>query len=375
LAPTDFSSLRGVRVLDFTRLLPGPYGSLLLSGLGAEVIKVETPTQNDYTRQIGPELFATVNRYKKAILVDYRKPEGREVMLRMAEQAQVVFEGFRPGAMAAWGLGYEDFRQRNASIVYCSLSGYGQEGAYRDRAGHDLNYMAVSGLLGLMGEIRHHGAAPNPEFPIGDVTSGMMAALAICAAVAGAARTGQGGYLDVAILDPVFSIAVALNGARPTGRSPQFDLLNMPMYNVYETADGQYFTLGNVEPHFLRNFCAAVERPDLADRGADPETGLILAELMRTRTRAEWSALFEEIDTCWAPVHTPVEALYDPHLRDRGLVVDGQSGPEFAVALPFAKPAEDRPAPALGQDTLAVLAEFGLSQAEIDALLAAGIIG
>jgi alpha-methylacyl-CoA racemase len=211
------SPLRGIRVLDLSRLLPGPYLTQLLSDLGAEVIKIEPPLAGDYARLAPPEmglggLYEAVNGGKKSVALNYRNPRGRDIFLELARSADVVLEGFRPGAADRWGIGYQAVRDINPRIVYCSLSGYGQDGPYRDRAGHDLNYDAVGGALGL--NAPSGGGMPVPYgVPVADLSGGMLAAIAILSALVGRQNGGEGLYLDVSLLDGVLSWVAPMAGA------------------------------------------------------------------------------------------------------------------------------------------------------------------
>lgn len=370
--------LNGIRILDLSRLLPGPYCTMLLADLGAEVVKIESPIVGDYVRTIAPEfggeaVFATVNRNKQSVAINYRNPRGRELFLRLAQKADVVVETFRPGAVRRWKIDYDAVRAVNPHIVYCSLSGYGQDGPYANRAGHDLNYLAIGGLLALNGVA---GGPPIPPgVPIADLAGGTLAAVAILGALVGRARSGQGAYLDVSMLDAAVSWiapmmgAVAGLGQNPRGRMPLSGKL--ACYNVYETADGKFISLGALEPHFWTGFCQAIERGDLTNRQFDPEAIPQVAAILRQRTRDEWLQRFRNADLCIEPVNTPDETMHHPQVRHRGLVKEtGQ----FASPLRFTERSGASPAPALGQHTQEVLKQAGLDDREIRELEAARVI-
>ncbi len=384
--------LEGIRVLDLSRLLPGPYCTMLLADLGAEVIKIETPGLGDYMRIIPPFIqspggvststaFLMVNRNKKSVALNFRNPRGREVLARLVGQADVVLETFRPGAAERWGIGYEALRAINPRLVYCSLSGYGQTGPYQGRAGHDLNYLALAGVIAA------NGAPGGPPLPpavqVSDLAGGMLAAISILAALVGRERTGQGQYLDVSLFDAALSWAGTMLGAAFTAGAPiapgQMQLNGgMACYNVYATKDGLYLTIGAIEPHFWAAFCKAVERPDLDTRAYEAAAIPEVAAIFARRTREEWLTLFEEIDACIEPVRDFAEVLDDPHARHRGLI-DRMELPGFG-AIPqvgsvfvFADK-HATPPPVLGQHTRPVLAGAGLSDAELKALEERGVI-
>jgi alpha-methylacyl-CoA racemase len=378
------SPLAGLRVLDLSRLLPGPYCTLLLADLGADVIKIETPRVGDYLRHAPAELgfggmFEILNRHKQSVALNYRNARGKAVFLQLAQTADVIVETFRPGSVARWGIGYEAVRALNPQIIYCSLSGYGQSGPYQQLAGHDLNYLALGGLLDLNGRA---GETPSvPPVPMADLAGGLLAALSILSAAVGREH-GQGGrYLDVAMLDAVMSWMLPIagsfllsHGAVPTrGHLPLGG--GLPSYNVYRTADDQLLTFAALEPNLWADFCATVARPDLQTRQFDPAAIEAMAALFRERTRAAWIQAFEGKDVCVEPVNAFVESCRDPHIRQRGLVQEGP-GPlgQIGSLFQFSAPAQPSPAPSMGQHTRQVLLQAGLSEAEIEKLEADGVI-
>jgi len=371
--------LSGIRVLDLSRLLPGPYCTLLLADLGAEVIKIETPLAGDYARTIsdfgGPAMFEAVNRNKKSMALNYRNGRGREIFLQLVRASDVVIETFRPGAVKRWGIDYDAVSQANPRIVYCSLSGYGQDGPYVHRAGHDLNYIAVGGLLALNGAT---GGPPIlPAVQIADQAGGMLAAMAMLATLVGRSRTGRGAYLDVAMIDAVASWVAPLAGSlyALTGQNPprgQMPLSGgLPCYNVYETADSKFISLGALEPHFWAAFCSALHREDFLPRQFDITLADELAQMFRQHARDEWLERFNGIDACVEPVNEIGEALRDSHLRHRGLVTEKGT---FGSPFRFAARSDPSPAPVLGQHTSEILKELGLCDQEIEELDEAGVI-
>lgn len=385
--------LEGIRVLDLSRLLPGPYCTMLLADLGADVVKIETPGLGDYMRLIPPFIedsrsgttigaaYLMVNRNKKSVALNFRNKQGKQVFMRLVRDADVIFETFRPGAAERWGIGYEAVRAVNPRIVYCSLSGYGQSGPYRDRAGHDLNYLALTGLLAA------NGAAGGPPIPpavqIADLSGGMLATISILAALIGRGKTGVGQYLDISLFEAALSWTGTMMGATFAAGNPiapgRMQLNGgMACYNVYETRDGRYITLGAIEPHFWSAFCKAVERPDLDARQQEFEAVPLVAAIFKTRSLAEWLNFFNNIDACIEPVRDFSAVFDDPQIRHRGLVaqidVPGIGKiPQVGSVFVFAQGAATPP-PQLGEHTREVLSGIGMSEQDIAQLQAAGVI-
>jgi crotonobetainyl-CoA:carnitine CoA-transferase CaiB-like acyl-CoA transferase len=388
--------LQGLRLLDLTRLLPGPALTMHLADFGADVIKVEDVGEGDYMRAFPPLVrnaegepvnaaFENVNRGKRSIRLDLKRPQGRELLLRFADCADALIEGFRPGVMDRLGLGWEALRARNPKLVFCSLSGYGQTGPLATKAGHDLNYCAMTGVLD---QIRADGRPAMPNLQIGDLLGGTLtAATALLAALLGAQRSGIGGRVDVAMTDGLLAHHIFPHGDLDAGRTPVAGetLLTggAPCYRIYETADGRHLAVGALELKFWRAFCDAAGLAELRDRhwahGMLPgsaesrQVTRQVAERIRQRTRSEWEALFAAVDACVTPVLSPAEALALPHHRARGLV--HRRGEVTAVG-PLARIdahgiAEAR-APRPGEHTRELLAGLGLDAAAIEQALAAG---
>lgn len=355
--------LHGIRILDLSRLLPGPFCTMYLARLGAEVIKIEEPGGGDYARSLSPELFAIVNRNKRSVCLDLRRPQDAERLREMVRDADAVLESFRPGVMDRLGCGYQALRRINPALVYGALTGYGQDGPYRDRAGHDIDYRAHAG------ELDQAGAADGPpapgNFQVADLAGGALTmALGLTAALLRAKLHGTGAFVDVAMLDGTFALqAVAQASVNATGTAPArgADMLSggLPNYGCYRCADGRYLAVGALEPKFWQRLCAALDRPDLLRRplgggAAAQALRAELAALFATRPRDEWLRMLEAADCCVAPVLDPVEARQDPQLRARGMVeqVDGRSMPGFPIRLVDEELPPATPAPALGQDRL-----------------------
>ncbi|MDO8959633.1 MAG: CaiB/BaiF CoA-transferase family protein [Rhodocyclaceae bacterium] len=379
--------LAGLRVLDLTRLLPGPVCTLHLADLGAEVIKIEDAGAGDYSRtmSIGAApgedsyFFRVVNRNKRGMRLDLKQSSGVAVFLRLARDADVIVESFRPGVVDRLGVGYTVVKEINPRIVYCAITGYGQDGPWRDRAGHDINYIATAGVLDQIGNAGEAPAIPNLQ--IGDLLGGALtAAMGILAAVIGAKATGRGRYVDVAMTDASFAHAysplLAMLGRGQTLPRGTDDLNGgLPGYGLYRTQDGRYMAVGALEPKFWQLFCDAIGKPELKPFGlargsAGTRTRHELDVLFASQPLTHWAARFENVDCGVTPVLTFEEAMAHPQLQARGMLpeVDGlrqfapplkMSGLDFAV---------HSPAPKVGADGTAILREAGYPDAEIDAL-------
>lgn len=376
--------LIGIRILDLSRLLPGPYLTQLLADMGAEVIKIETPLAGDYSRTPPSEmgltgLFEAVNRGKKSAAINYRNPRGRELFLKLAATADVILEGFRPGRMDKYGLGYEAVRAIKPEIVYCSLSGYGQNGPYRERAGHDPTYLALGGAVSLNAR---PGEKPIPYgLPAADLSGGMLAAIAILGALVGRMRSGQGTYLDMAIFDGVISWMTPLAASSFFSRN-EISAGTHPLLgglaffnNVYETADGKYLSMAALEPSFWADFCKVTGRADLLPRQFDRTLGEEIAAIFHTKTRDEWLAAFAASDGCVEPVNSVEEMLAHPQVKARGYVRE-ENGRAVGMNSPFVfARREMSPAPRLGEHTREVLREIGVGEGEIEELGMRKVIG
>jgi crotonobetainyl-CoA:carnitine CoA-transferase CaiB-like acyl-CoA transferase len=375
--------LEGIRVLDLTRLLPGPFCTMLLADLGADVVKIEEPRGGDPARHSTGGLFLQVNRNKRSLTLDLKTPEGHAVFLQLVERADVVVEGFRPGVMDRLGLDYAALDQRNPRLIYASLSGFGQSGPYRDRAGHDLNYLALAGVLGY--NIGRDGNPVPPAVQVADLGAGSLAAVAILAAVVGRQQTGRGQSVDVSLFASAVAwlpTLVAPFFATGTALAPGEPILvgGLPQYGVYATSDGRWVTLGALETKFLSNFFEAVGRPDLLQVRDGQTLRQELSAIFASRTRAEWEECLREVDTCFAPVNTLQETLEDPHVRATGMfpsVDHPRLGTLPQIGSPFAfssgPAAIRRPPPELGEHSAELLGELGLSDVEIRSLAERGV--
>ena len=383
--------LNSVRILDLTRLLPGGYTTQLLAELGADVIKIEDPNGGDYARSQAPKteqgvsaLFTAVNRGKRSIALDLKSEAGQKALYRLIESADVLFEGFRPGVTDRLSISYETVREYNPNLIYCSLSGYGQTGPYRDRPGHDLNYAGVAGLVDMT---RHDTTQrpPVPGFLSVDLAAGLFAAFCIMSQLLMQTLTSANGgnYVDVSMTDVGYTFgqvatldAMCGNNPRPgeTALTGQY-----PCYEIYETADDQYVTLAAIEPKFWRAFCSVINREDLVSThlSSDPVIREVLEaelrELFLTRTRAEWEETFKETDVPFGVVNTPAETLVDPHLSARDLTRTGPDGELIPhLAFPARIEGDCGPktelidCPSHGEHTDEILRELGYSRSEQD---------
>ena len=392
--------LAGLTVLDLSRLLPGGFCSLLLADFGADVVKVEDTGMGDYIRWSPPfyegadesarsALFLALNRGKRSIRVDLKTESGRQVLLRLARDADVLLESFRPGVLDRLGVGYERLRQLNPGLVYCAITGYGQDGPNRDRAGHDMNYLGLNGILGLTGD--REGPPVQAAGQIADIGGGaLMAGIGILVALREREGSGHGQLVDCSMFDGALSwLALVAAEAFASPRAPRRgDLVlagALTCYRPYRCADG-YVTLGALEPKFWRAWCLGVGREDLLDHAFDPPdstTHRTVSEIFAQRTRAQWQAFASEHDCCLESVLELDEVLDSELVRARAMVVGlGQPGairPVNLLGVPIKlsrTPGDPlrAPGPALGEHTDEILAAAGFAESEIVALHEAGAV-
>jgi alpha-methylacyl-CoA racemase len=407
--------LAGIRVLDLSRLLPGGFCSLLLADFGAEVLKVEDTGMGDYIRWAPPyyegaddsaksALFLALNRNKRSIRLDLKSEQGKEVLLRLVAQYDVVLESFRPGVLDRLGVGYAQMRAVNPGIVYCAITGYGQGGPKRDAAGHDMNYLGLVGLLGLTGDGDGVGGHPiQAAGQIADIGGGaLMAAFGILAALrerdgapardgSGArAGSGEGQVVDVSMADGALSWLALVAGRyfaeQLTPKRGGLELAgSLICYRPYECADG-WVALGALEPKFWQAWCRGVQREDLIEQqfqGPGSPAHREVQEVFMGRTRAQWAEFAAQHDCCLEPVLDLDEALDSELVRAREMVVqiaqpgvaEGVRQLGLPVKLGRTPGAHDqRPGPALGEHTAEVLRDAGFSAEQIEQLLAAGAV-
>lgn len=386
-------ALEGLRVLDLTRLLPGGFCTQMLADLGAGVTKIEDTGAGDYMRWAPPSYegadasarsapFLWLNRGKRSIRLNLKDPRGREVLLRLVREADVLIESFRPGVMDGLGVGYARLAEENPRLVYCAISGYGQETPYRARSGHDLNYLGLAGLVAMTGAA--DGPPMAPAGQVSDIGVALLAAFATLAALRERDRSGRGQLVDVSLLD-ASAIWLGLVAARHLcdGETPRRGRTEQAVcYRPYACKDG-WVTLAALEPKFWTAFCKGIGRDDLAARQFDApgsETHAALEAIFATRSRAEWKAFADEHDCCLEPVLELDEALASPLFEARGLVSTlaqpgiGQTIRHLGTPLKLSRtpPAPYAPAPGLGEHTRETLAGLGYAHEEIEALLQSG---
>ncbi|MFA7270684.1 MAG: CoA transferase [Sterolibacterium sp.] len=380
---SSWTPLKDIHVLDFSAQLPGPMATSILADLGATIIKVEPPG-GEFGRRLPGGMFDRMNRSKRSIVVDMKAPAARKIIAKLAAWADVVIETFRPGVVDRLGIGPQALRSINPKIVYCSLSGFGQTGPWRDMPGHDVSYLAASGALGLPGEWDQ--PPHRSSLPIGDIAGGSFSVSAILAALTERGRTGAGCYIDMSL----FESALYCTGIRTAfneENGPRDHLL--PTQGLFETSDGFILVIAIVEQHFWQQFLAVVGDldPELRARQFDTPADRFqagdmlydrLRRLFKTRTAADWEKVFHGSGVPVERCLSPLEAGQTEHIESRGVLI-GSNGRKYC---PFPvtvdgdrKPGRSAtPAPEAGQDTLAILKEFGFQQGELEAFAESGVI-
>lgn len=397
--------LEGIRVLELNRVAPGSFCTMMLGDMGADVLKIETPAKPGASKDMSAKdddiwvQSEFANRNKKSMTLNLKEPAAQKLLHELVAQADVVIEGFRPGVSARLGADYATLSAINPRLVYCSLSGFGQDGPYRDRAGHDLNYLAIAGVLGQLGAV-----GTPPPIPLNIIAdyagAAMHGVVGILLALLARHGTGRGQQVDVAYLDTAFALLTAVPGIRnyfvggaAAQRGDNVFAGEHPYYAVYPTRDDRWLSVGCMEPWLWDNFCAALGRPDLQQHGmrtddfqrspsaAQREAKREIEAIMRTRTLAEWVAFFAASDVCVGEVNGLAEAVNDPQLRHREMILPahdplqpGATQPGIAIKL-GATPGSIRSRPPTpGEHTDQVLRELGRSPADIAALRAAGAV-
>ena len=380
--------LQGVKIVELAGIGPGPFAGMMLADMGADVVRVDRA--QSVRDEPGPNAYDVLGRGRRSVGVDLKNPEGREAVLRLVEQADALIEGFRPGVTERLGLGPGDCLARNPKLVYGRMTGWGQDGPYAATAGHDINYIALSGTLGMIGRA---GEKPVPPLNlIGDFGGGgMLLAYGIVCALLEASRSGEGQVIDAAMVDGAALLAAMIHGLRASGLFTEVRGTNMLdtgafYYEVYETSDGGFISFGSIEPQFydvmtqLTGLAGDVDHlgplPDQNDRASWPRMKERLAALVKTKTRDEWCRLLEGTDACFAPVLEPGEAPHHPHNQVRGTFVERLGVVQPAPAPRFSRtvPEISGPPPGAGMHTDEALEAWGFARDEISKLREVGAI-
>ena len=389
--------LQGIKILDLSRLAPGPFATMVLADLGADVLMIEAPkgttSSIPWARSQDPDkanALDPLRRNKRSLVLNLKDPRGQDIFKKLVPTVDVVVEGFRPGVMKRLGADYETLNSINPRVILASVTGYGQTGPYADQVGHDINYISIAGMLGTIGW-------PNtpPAIPLNVLADfaggGMHGALAVMAALIARQTTGRGQHVDVAMTDGVmYMMATWFRIVFAGEPSPQrgSTLLSgvVPQYNVYETKDGKWLSIGALETKFWENLCRVMETPQFTDRPMDPsmfpEAKKVFSEKFKTKTRDEWIKILMSVEICAAPIYDLAEAAKDPHNIARGMVTElhhPKAGPIRHVGI--GPKFSDTPgavrklAPHEGEHTQSVLTGLGYTPEEIDGLRKAGVVG
>ena len=389
--------LTSLKILDFSTLLPGPYASMMLADMGADVLRVESPTRLDLVRVLPPmdgnvsASHSFLNRGKRSFSLDLKKEGAVDIIKKLVGEYDVVLEQFRPGVMDRLGVGYSVLSEINPSLIYCAITGYGQTGPYKERAGHDINYLSLAGVSSYSG--RKEQGPPPLGVQVADVAGGSHhAVMGILAAVIHRQQTGEGQFIDVSMTDAAFALnGMSGAGYLAAGLEPQAEeeILNGGgFYDYYETADGRYFSVGGLEPQFMKQLCESLERPDLTSIGLSQnpthkaQFKTFLNEQFKSRNYEDWLTFFKCIDVCVEPVLSLSESAAHPQIVARKMVIDveredGSIQKQLGHPIKFSNTAccSSATGGALGKHTDAVLACVGYSESEVQALRAKGLFG
>ncbi|MCO1333418.1 CoA transferase [Microbulbifer sp. OS29] len=379
--------LQGLKVLDFSTLLPGPYATMLLADLGAEVLRIESPTRPDLLRGFPPMVggdtsvsaaHATINRNKRSLALNLKSPQAKNVIQRLLQQYDIVVEQFRPGVMDKLGFGYSVLREHCPNIIYCSITGYGQTGPLKQRAGHDINYLALSGLASYSGN--RNGGPSLSGTQIADIAGGSHhAVMSVLAAVYQRQRTGKGSHIDISMTDCSFALnAISGANALALNSSPELEseLLNGgSYYDYYCTSDNRYLAVGSLEPQFAEQFFGKIGHLEWLGRivQQDQQDALKqdIADIIATKTQKEWITAFQDIDACVEPVLNFIEAANSELLQSREMICE-VNGHLKQINTPFrfngSKPQPNNPGATLGEHNQAILKELGYSAEEIQGI-------
>ena len=386
--------LKGIRVLDLTQLYPGPLGTMMLADLGADVVRLEHPSRPDLVHLLPPFIgkestaYLSLNRSKRSLALDTGNEEGRQVFFDLVKTADVVVEQFRPGVLDKIGIGYDQAIPFNPRIIYVSITGFGQDGPYRKKAGHDINYISLAGLLS---HVKKGEDVVLPGFQTADVVGGgYMSVIACMAALWCREKTGKGQKIDVSMMDGILPM-LTLQLAQYWGSQGNKEFINFldgsfPFYGVYECADGKCVSLGALEQKFWAGFCQMANKPEWLPLQF-PVGGEIrkvreeVAGLFKTKSRDEWLKLAEVYDICLSSIHEIEDLEMDPQLQARQMIIETEhenglklKGVGIPIKFSESKPDKPEPAPAVGQDSIEILKEIGYSHEKIEELLEKGIV-
>jgi alpha-methylacyl-CoA racemase len=383
-------ALEGLKILDFSTLVPGPYATMCLADLGADVLRIKSGTRPDVVDYLPPFLPGTelsavtaqLSRNKEVMTLNLKDPRAVDVIHQLIREYDIIIEQFRPGVMAKLNLDYESLKKVNHRLIYCSLTGYGQTGQMRDRAGHDINYIAMSGVASYSG--KKESGPPLIGIQVADIASGSNnAIIGILSAVIYRERTGNGQHIDVSMTDGMIAFNSFMQGASYLVNGKDIgmeeNLLNGgSLYDYYETQEGRYLSFGGVEPQFFKAFCQTIGRPELSAGGVEPENVTQIKEeireILKTKTLNEWMDLFNATDSCVEPVLSLGEVLEGPLVEERGMVVElpGPNGTKVKQIGNPIKFSESKPQyrhagiPLSEANTKEVMKNLGYSQEEID---------
>ena len=386
--------LRGIRILDLTQLYPGPLATMMLADMGAEVVRLEHPSRPDNVHHLPPFIgkesaaYLTLNRSKRSLALDTAKEEGRKVFFDLVRTADVVVEQFRPGVLDKIGIGYDQAVPFNPRIIYVSITGFGQDGPYRQKAGHDINYISLAGLLS---QVKKGEEMVLPGFQTADVVGGgYMSVIACMAALWHREKTGKGQRVDVSMTDSVMPM-ITLQLAQYWGSQGDNGIMNpfdgsFPFYGVYECADGKHVSLGALEQKFWSGFCQMADKPEWLSLqfSMGEERRKVreeVAGLFKTKQRNEWLKLAEVHDICLSSIHELGDLEMDPQLQAREMIIETEhekglklKGIGIPIKFSDSKPDKPQPAPIVGQDSIEILKELGYSQERIEELIGKEIV-
>jgi len=383
--------LQDLKILDLTRLIPGGYATLILADLGAEILKIEDIELGNYSRWMEPTIgeygvyFHALNRNKKSMKLNLKAEDGKKIFKKLVKKGyDTIVESFRPGVMDRLGIGYNTLREINPRVIYCAISGYGQNGPKKNKALHDLNCLAASGALSITGE----GAPAIPGIQIADTSSALFSVISILTAYITRGKTSQGQFIDVSMTDGLISLlSIHLIKFLVDSKIPESGKMDFngqfPCYRIYKTKDGEYMTLAALEKKFWENFCTAIRRKDLVDKQYDDsmKTRKEIENIFKSKTRIEWEEISENIDCCLEPVLNFKEVTEHPHFKSRNLFfyINHHNVKVPQVRIPFLMSGVNKmprnPAPLWGEHTEEILISIGYEKEEIASLKNKGVVG